>query len=721
MRSPSVNGRIVHAAIFVTLFFLGLESIVWLVLFALEAIYLFHSNKRLLFLSLIFVFLVSGSVIYRHVYGYLPVDELRGVVVKKEPGSVVIRNGLIKRLVYVGDDIDCSLGDKVLVKLKKVTIAKKTIPHAFDYEKYLLGEGISGVFSANELEVTGSGFVLAKINEQALNYLRTHFPSPASEYLGLFILGESDELERVVSQSTIRLGIRHLFALSGMHLALIVGFLGALLKRLYLNRGVYHVLIVLFLVFYNLITAFRVSLVRASLVMIACFIVDGKMKRLSRLDCLSLVYLAMVVYNPFYRYSLGFQLTFAMTFVLFLGQKKITGKTWFGKVLKTTVLLNLCLLPVLTEASGGLGVMFIPANLVFITIISFVVLPLSFITLLFPLATTVYVYVVSVFESMVLLSDRLNVFIEFNFPSDLAKVLYFIGFLVPLCFPKKKPILFSATLIVLAFAVSFLKVPFIERVKVFAIGQGDSVLIEDDRVTILIDTGPPDQYDTLINYFQKENIHKIDLLVITHWHEDHYGELRDLVRHMPVDTIVAPSIPEAFIDLDIVTPKAFAIINCGNYAFQVLNACGGYENENNNSLVLYGKIGSKWWLFMGDAEACVEENITKLDLDVDIVKVGHHGSDTASTPAFVAWCDPEYALISVGRNDYGLPDQEVLSRWERVAKVFTTATDGTITFTYHPLFGCAGPRFYNPDPYRFCKYRFNRSIGYSPLAKIVVK
>ncbi|MGI6392249.1 MAG: DNA internalization-related competence protein ComEC/Rec2 [Candidatus Izemoplasmatales bacterium] len=698
MRSPSVNGRLVLVALFSTLFLVGSRSSVWLLIWGCFSLYLLRRNPRILFLG---VLVCSGcfvSLLIREKLSDDVPEAIVGVVVGQEEGALTIKCGLRRYLVFSDRSADFAVGDTLTLEVQEAVFTKKEIPHAFDYEAYLKANNIHRALVGKNMTATGRTFVLAWIPQTVRQYVEAHFPDPARAYIGLFVLGDAGGLEQELQEASVRLGIRHLFALSGMHLGVITGFLSALVKRLYVSKRVEKTIIVFFLIGYNILTAFQVSLVRASLVMIVFFVTNSKQMRLSRLDCLSLVYLAMLVYNPYYLDSLGFVLTFSMTFALRLGGEVVRHKNRLIGLVGTTLFLNLLLLPLLLEASGGIGILFLPANLIFILFVSVVILPLSFLTLLFPLLADSYMFMILIFESLAVFLEKFNLFLHFNLSSDIAKAMYFIGFLGALCYPKsKKTQVLAPFLIGLALAISFVRLPGSQEVRVYAIGQGDSILVRDGNTMVLIDTGPKDNYDTLVNSLIRDNIFKIDLLVITHWHSDHAGEFEDILKNFDVGTIVAPSVPFEYQGLGILTPKADDCIECGNLLFQVLNAFNDSRNENNNSLVLHTKIGSQWWLFMGDAEQEVERKLQGLDLEVDVVKVGHHGSATASTDAFVDWCDPEYALISVGRNSWGFPDDAVVSCWEEVGEVYLTKESGTIIFTYHPFALMPRISFYKLD------------------------
>jgi competence protein ComEC len=129
--------------------------------------------------------------------------------------------------------------------------------------------------------------------------------------------------------------------------------------------------------------------------------------------------------------------------------------------------------------------------------------------------------------------------------------------------------------------------------------------------------------------------------------------------------------------------------SCGNFDFTVLSADTLSNEENNNSLVLLGEIGGENWLFTGDAEEMVESAIlSRIDQPIAGLKIGHHGSLTSSSAAFLDQCQPLFATISVGNpNAFGHPDQAILDRFEeRKINLYRTDQDGMMTFQYLPWF-----------------------------------
>ena len=700
MRSKSVTGRLIHLALALSMFLLACRSLAFLLLLVGQIAYLWFAERRLFWLALTTIALAGGSLWLRTKLHVPATTTLTGTIMRVEATRVLVRSGWFVHLVYLDDTASIRPGDVVRVDVRPAAVTTRQMPHAFDYERHLEASDIASVHYGSSPSITGHRLVPGIIPYHVERYLEANFEPQAATYIRLLVLGDTRSLDPRLRLEATRLGIAHLFAISGLHLGLIIGFLDRLLRRLYLSKGAHRALLAGCLVVYNLTTGFKISLIRASLMVIAMFLLDEENPRLSRLDVLSLIYVAMLVYNPAFGSQIGFNLSFGMTFCLMLGKEQLRSRHHALALLKTTVFLNLALLPVLLEAIGGIGVLFPLANLVFITCLRLWLLPLTFLTLFFPFLSGVYLWSIGVFEWAVDLFAGINLFIPVNLSSTWAKGLYCLGFFQPLCFPAKRSIKTGGALLMsLSLLLSLVRLPGLTKVVLFDIGQGDALLIADDASTILIDTGDLDEYDALVNYLRKENIRMLDLVVITHWHRDHCGELADLLACFQVGMIVAPSIPAEYVGMGIHIVQKASVITCGNFAFTVLNAQGA-GSENNNSLVLYTRIGGDGWLFLGDAEAEIETELLGMNLDVDIVKVAHHGSKTSSSKDFIAWADPAYALISVGRNAYGLPDPEVVAGWQERATVLITKDDGSILFFYHPFLGGRVVANYRHDRFR---------------------
>ena len=218
------------------------------------------------------------------------------------------------------------------------------------------------------------------------------------------------------------------------------------------------------------------------------------------------------------------------------------------------------------------------------------------------------------------------------------------------------------------------------KVHFLDVGQGDSIFIElPTNETILIDASIKDASNKIINYLREENVSKIDYVFATHPHSDHIGGMSAVIKAFDIGQIYMPkavtttktyenlllTIKDK--NLKIKAAKAGnTIIDTDDLKLVVLAPNqDSYESLNNYSIVLKLTYKEKSFLFMGDAETLSEKEITG-DIQADVLKVGHHGSRTSTSQAFLNKVNPSYAVISVGlNNDYKHPHQEVIDRLEK--------------------------------------------------------
>ena len=235
------------------------------------------------------------------------------------------------------------------------------------------------------------------------------------------------------------------------------------------------------------------------------------------------------------------------------------------------------------------------------------------------------------------------------------------------------------------------------KVHFLDVGQGDSIFIElPTNETILIDASIKDASNKIINYLREENVSKIDYVFATHPHSDHIGGMSAVIKAFDIGQIYMPkavtttktyenlllTIKDK--NLKIKTAKAGnTIIDTDDLKLVVLAPNqDSYESLNNYSIVLKLTYKEKSFLFMGDAETLSEKEITG-DVQADVLKVGHHGSRTSTSQAFLNKVNPSYAVIRVGlNNDYKHPHQEVIDRLEKKnIKLYRTDQNGDIIFT----------------------------------------
>ena len=226
------------------------------------------------------------------------------------------------------------------------------------------------------------------------------------------------------------------------------------------------------------------------------------------------------------------------------------------------------------------------------------------------------------------------------------------------------------------------------------VGQADCALLECDGKFMLIDGGNVDDSSLVVSYLQKQGVQELEAVVCSHSHEDHVGGLPGVLAVFPTKAVYAPTRTysskcfDDFVyyadqqDLTITIPKVGDTLSLGSAKATVLGPVENYADTNNTSIVLMVQFGENKFLFTGDMETDAENDMLDAGAKVkaDVLKVGHHGSNTSTGYRFLYEANPTYAVIPVGKdNSYGHPHEEPMSRL-RDADVTVYRTDemGTI-------------------------------------------
>ncbi|MEG2353154.1 MAG: ComEC/Rec2 family competence protein [Clostridium sp.] len=234
------------------------------------------------------------------------------------------------------------------------------------------------------------------------------------------------------------------------------------------------------------------------------------------------------------------------------------------------------------------------------------------------------------------------------------------------------------------------------RVHYIDVGQGDSQLIQFNNKTMLIDAGPDDKSSYILKYLRSNNVKTIDYIIATHPHEDHIGSMDEILNKFKVHRFYMPKVTEdskSFDDMTIALDNSNAKVleaksgvnfNLDNeVTANILSPnSSNYEDLNNYSAVVKLNFKNTSFLFTGDAEELSENEILNTDYNIcsQVLKVGHHGSNSSTSLEFLQGVNPAMAIISCGvGNSYGHPTEEILNRLKDLKiKTLRTDKEGTI-------------------------------------------
>lgn len=229
------------------------------------------------------------------------------------------------------------------------------------------------------------------------------------------------------------------------------------------------------------------------------------------------------------------------------------------------------------------------------------------------------------------------------------------------------------------------------------VGKADSIYIKCKDKNILIDAGEKSTSNIVNEYLKKQNVKKLDLVIATHPHSDHIGGMPKVIEEFEISKIMMPELTINDIptsrsyekllkalknkNLNADLPSLGSEFKLGELSIQTFAPIKQYEKVNNNSIVVKITYKSKSFLFTGDAEKESESDMINsgANLSADVLKIGHHGSKTSTSPAFLNHINPEFAVICVGEDQHNLPKKATIDRLKnKNIKIFRTDIHGTV-------------------------------------------
>lgn len=658
---------------------------------------------------------------------------------KVEEGETVMVNTYLKERQQIPQaenlrfGMSCSLDGK----LQKPALPRNF--HAFNYRKYLFRQHIHWQFTVITFSASscqrGSYSILDHLQQwrgYGVRWISSHFPVPVRGISEALVFGWRNDVSPDILQAYRDLGIIHLLAVSGLHVGLVMGALYYCFIRFGFTKERSLEFLLVILPLYVLMTGASPSVSRSGLMGFIALLAARLGKKIHPLDGISWVGIVLIAFNPYIIFQTGFQLSFLVSFTLIASAPAIQKRyhSRFAQLLAVSVISQMVSMPLLLYNFYGISLFSLPFNLVFIPFISFLILPLAIISffasllapfLASPLLSLLSFSVKNAHELLLAADRHFSGMLLFGKPSlPLVFLMYGSVFYGLVKWEKGNgprrlilPVLFLGGLCLFQWLSPYLSNE--GEVTLLDVGQGDGILIQlpHRRAVYLIDTGGTIHFgqqdwqkrkheflvgrDVVLQELKSRGIRKIDKLILTHGDMDHIGGTKSLFGRIRIGEMmygkgrITKPLPKELIKkaeelhIKVVRLARGMSWKSGEDAFAVLNP-DGTEQGNDRSVVIAAQIDGIKWLFTGDLEKEGEARLLSEypNLKIDILKVGHHGSNTSTTQAWIQALKPKAALISVGKhNFYHQPSPDVIDRLqENHVQIYRTDQMGSVVFRF---------------------------------------
>lgn len=631
-------------------------------------------------------------------------------------------------------------GDKVKVSGIIEKPSEERNPGGFNYRRYLISKNIYSIikceyFSMKD-ENKGNRFIALSMNmkEKMLGVIHNLLPKNEALLLAAVVLSKTDTLDEQVKTDFSNSGLSHIMAVSGMNVALIVIPLLYTSKKLKIPKLLYIPGIAIILIMFAFITGGSAAVVRAVIMSMVVIIGEAIYRDNDTLTCIAFSAVLILVYNPVIFFDVGFQLSYAATLGIVMLQSRIADmfKTLpkiLGDTISVTLSAQVGVIPIICYYFNKISIISLFSNIIAAPIAQGILI----IGLVMSLIGQASIFLAKFLSGIIYFLVKLLYFIAnksclipfawltVSTPSIYQIAAYYliiIGFLLystkefnqiklkcveklrpyyAKLISRKKLMVGLGTAIVIFFVLSIYNRPL--QISYIDVGQGDSAFIQTpNNKIILVDCGTGNRQDPgkddkiIVPFLLDKGIRKIDIIVVSHPDSDHISSMESIADKFKVGSIMVSKgalKSENWRDIEEIAKKnniKIAVLNSGtvniskNVNIEAISM-GEEVSINDSSLSVMLNYKNNKFLFCGDISKEAEaELIKKYNLKADVLKIAHHGSKNSSSEDFLNKVNPKVAVISVGKNNYGHPSSEVVSRLENIkAKVLRTDKKGCIT------------------------------------------
>ncbi len=734
MKRPLVLFIIFYLAgiIFVSIFGMTISTIFISILFAICFLFIVNSESVWV-ICFCFMFFIAGTINFSYFNDKLnsfskftsKTINITATIVSEPEVKSNTTNYIIKTIIISDGSREYELSEKILLTLYLPGVnhyepgqcinftgnieipQERRNPGGFNYRNYLAQKKVyaTAFVPAKNIKILGKKSV-NPIYKSSLNVrngiiesVNKKLSAQNAALLNGMLVGHKEDLSDEIKDIFSKTGLIHILSVSGLHVGFVVLPIVFISKKLRINRKLSNMITILILIFYCFIAGFTTSVIRAVTMVIVVLSAKIINRESDTITGIFFAGLLMLLYNPFFIYNVGFQLSFGATISIVMFNKKVKGifkitglPASITDVLAVSTAAQAGALPISVYYFNSLSIVSLFANVIILPLVQVAVLAgiamIALAKICAFLSNIIGLIVDNLLSLIIILTDFISrlpyASIRVVTPSLLLIIFYYFLLIYFFNFKTVSEFIKPSGLAALVFysivLFQLLNPPVLEVV-FLDVGEGDSVFIRTaSRKNILIDGGGAGAEKLLPDFLLDYGVYSLDIVVATHSHADHITGLKPVLDEFNVRKLFLPVSEE--IDnfkslLSSVDSKKSTIY----YAFNgvqirldektVLNVLSPDKNTNykhsslnNGSIVIKLEHVETSILFTADIEKETERLLSQngLNLESDVLKIPHHGADTSSTEFFLSAVNPKVGIISVGKNNYGHPSENSIER-----------------------------------------------------------
>lgn len=599
--------------------------------------------------------------------------------------------------------------DTIKVNSKLEDIRINANPNLFNEKMYYLTKNIKYKAKFKDFEKISWKMSLAeKMNlafEKKLDALTENTMEMSNaNFLKAIFMSNTNYLDEDELGTYRSVGLGHLLAVSGLHVSLISFAIIFILVGLGVSKRKASSICIIFLIIYGAVINYPVSFLRAMILFIALDLAFAYDINIERAQIISIALIITLLINPYYVFSVSLHLSYGAAYaieIIFRRLKKLGDKkNKLQEGVLFVLAINLVLAPIQLYTFHEFNFISLITNLILLPIYSaiitasFIILLISIIISPFSILFAIVNYLLSGLYKILLFIARVDILKVSLYNQDALILAYFVlliafYFANNFSYMKTKLVKFMLMMmVIITFTGSFIYMKnqkHYDTLNMISIGQEEAMLLDINNKKIMVDVagdimGTSFSYDrTLREVLKNAGVGSLDIIFISHFDSDHYGNLIYLLDDFKVKNIcfykeLAPEfIKEEIISrgINYINPNNINGIDLGNDNYiKIVHRDRGFDSNNSSLLFVLKAHGTKI-LFTGDIEREAEDYYIDKLLKIDILKVAHHGSKTSSSMNFLEKTMPKDAISSQGlNNSYGHPHEETLENFKAIGSNF---------------------------------------------------